>query len=71
AAILFKLKIEHSGEYAEDYFINDRFSELSALKSGEQTTTSQVLLFVLDIENNKLILTPKIANVETKKNYTL
>ena len=71
AAILFKLKIEHSGEYGEDYFINDWFSELSALKSGDQHTPSQVLLFVLDIENNKVFLTPKIANFETKKNYTL
>ncbi|MDO6546343.1 DEAD/DEAH box helicase [Pseudoalteromonas carrageenovora] len=71
AAILFKLKIEHSGEYGEDYFINDWFSELSALKSNDKKTPSQVLLFVLDIENNKVFLTPKIANVENKKNYTL
>ena len=44
AAILLKLKIEHSGEYGEDYFINDWFSELSTLKSTESTTPSQVCL---------------------------
>ncbi len=46
AAILLKLKIEHSGEYGEDYFINDWFSELSALKNTDQAQPSQVLLFV-------------------------
>ena len=61
AAILLKLKIEHSGEYGEDYFINDWFSELSALKNTDQAQPSQVLLFVLDIENNKVFLTPKIT----------
>ncbi|MEM5546308.1 DEAD/DEAH box helicase [Pseudoalteromonas fuliginea] len=71
AAILLKLKIEHSGEYGEDYFINDWFSELSALKSAEQTIPSQVLLFVLDIENNKVFLSPKIANYDKDQNYTL
>lgn len=67
AAILFKLKIEHSGEYGEDYFINDWFSELKSLKSNDNKAPSQVLLFVLDIENNKVFLTPKIANYENKK----
>ncbi|MBB1387445.1 DEAD/DEAH box helicase [Pseudoalteromonas sp. SG45-5] len=71
AAILLKLKIEHSGEYGEDYFINDWFSELSALKSAEQAMPSQVLLFVLDIENNKVFLSPKIANYDKDQNYTL
>lgn len=71
AAILLKLKIEHSGEYGEDYFINDWFSELSALKTIEQNLPKQVLLFVLDIEDNKVFLTPKIANYEDNKRYTL
>ena len=66
AAVLFKLKIEHSGEYGEDYFINDWFSELTALKSVDAKAPSQVLLFVLDIENNKVFLTPKIANYDKK-----
>ncbi|MDN3405717.1 DEAD/DEAH box helicase [Pseudoalteromonas sp. APC 3218] len=71
AAILLKLKIEHSGEYGEDYFINDWFSELSALKNTDQAQPSQVLLFVLDIENNKVFLTPKIANYDKNNNYAL
>ncbi len=71
AAVLFKLKIEHSGEYGEDYFINDWFSELTALKSVDAKAPSQVLLFVLDIENNKVFLTPKIANYNKNNNYTL
>ena len=71
AAILLKLKIEHSGEYGEDYFINDWFSELSALKNAEENVPSQVLLFVLDIENNKVFLSPKLANHDKNQNYTL
>jgi len=71
AAILLKLKIEHSGEYGEDYFINDWFSELSTLKSTESTTPSQVLLFVLSVENKKVFISPKIANFDKDQNYTL
>jgi superfamily II DNA or RNA helicase len=71
AAILLKLKIEHSGEYGEDYFINDWFSELSSLKNAEQKLPLQVLLFVLEIENNKVFLSPKIANYDKNQNYTL
>ncbi len=71
AAILLKLKIEHSGEYGEDYFINDWFAELSTLKEAAQQQPSQVLLFVLDVENNKVFLTPKIANYNKEQSYSL
>ena len=71
AAILLKLKIEHSGEYGEDYFINDWFTELGALKNSTEQPPSQVLLFVLDVENNKVFLTPKIANYDENQSYAL
>lgn len=71
AAILLKLKIEHSGEYGEDYFINDWFSELSVLKNAQTPPPEQVLLFVLEIDNNKVFLTPKIANYSENKTYAL
>ena len=42
-----KLKIEHSGDYGEDYIINDWFSELKTLKQVANDNAKQVLLFVL------------------------
>jgi superfamily II DNA or RNA helicase len=71
AAVLLKLKIEHSGEYGEDFLINDWFNELTSLKNTEQTQPANVLLFVLDIENNKVFLTPKIATYNKNNNYNL
>lgn len=71
AAILLKLKVEHSGDYGEDYLINDWLSELNAIKQPEVTEAQHVLLFVLDIEQDKLILIPKVANQNNEHNYTL
>lgn len=70
AAVLLKLKVEHSGNYGEDYFINDWLSELSTIKQPPLSVAQQVLLFVLDVEQGKLVLTPKIANHSTNT-YTL
>ncbi|WP_405630249.1 SNF2-related protein [Pseudoalteromonas sp. Ld20] len=71
AAVLLKLKIEHSGEYGQDYIINDWFDELKTLKQTEVTTVKNVLLFVLDVEDTRVILTPKIAAYSKEHNYTL
>lgn len=71
AAVLLKLKVEHSGSYGEDYFINDWLRELSSIKQQQNSDAQQVLLFVLDIEQGKLILTPKVANKSSNHNYTL
>ncbi|MGO2074909.1 MAG: SWIM zinc finger family protein, partial [Pseudoalteromonas sp.] len=51
AAVLLKLKVEHSGSYGEDYFINDWLRELSSIKQQQNSDAQQVLLFVLDIEH--------------------
>ncbi|WP_217876857.1 DEAD/DEAH box helicase [Pseudoalteromonas shioyasakiensis] len=71
AAVLLKLKIEHSGDYGEDYIINDWFSELKTLKQVANDNAKQVLLFVLDVEKSVVTLTPKIANYDAEHNYTL
>lgn len=71
AAVLLKLKIENSGDYGEDYFIKDWFNELAILKNTQQAAPSQVLLFILDIENNNVFLSPRIANYNKEQNYTL
>ncbi|WP_075593358.1 DEAD/DEAH box helicase [Pseudoalteromonas sp. PAB 2.2] len=71
AAVLLKLKIEHSGDYGEDYIINDWFSELKTLKQSTTDTAKHVLLFVLDVEKSAVTLTPKIANYDPEHNYTL
>ncbi len=71
AAVLLKLKIEHSGDYGEDYIINDWFSELKTLKQNTTNTAKQVLLFVLDVEKSVVTLTPKIANYDSEHDYTL
>ncbi|MBQ4833332.1 DEAD/DEAH box helicase [Pseudoalteromonas sp. MMG010] len=71
AAVLLKLKIEHSGEYGEDFFINDWFNELSSLKNTPTEQPKNVLLFVLDIENNKVFIIPKIASFSDNGHYNL
>lgn len=71
AAVLLKLKIDHSGEYGQDYIINDWFDELRTLKQSHDHSAKNVLLFVLELEANKLILTPKIASYSNNEQYTL
>ncbi|WP_404343286.1 SNF2-related protein [Pseudoalteromonas mariniglutinosa] len=71
AAVLLKLKIEHSGDYGEDYIINDWFSELEGIKESTLELPHQVLLFVLDVDKSTVTLTPKIANYDANNHYTL
>ncbi|MBB1421422.1 DEAD/DEAH box helicase [Pseudoalteromonas sp. SG43-7] len=71
AAVLLKLKIDHSGDYGQDYIINDWFEELTTLKQNQSAQAKNVLLFVLDVESNRVILTPKIAAFSAEHQYTL
>ncbi|WP_149980301.1 DEAD/DEAH box helicase [Pseudoalteromonas rhizosphaerae] len=71
AAVLLKLKIDHSGDYGQDYIMNDWFEELTTLKQNQSAQAKNVLLFVLDVENNRVILTPKIAAFSAEHQYTL
>lgn len=71
AAVLLKLKIDHSGDYGQDYIMNDWFEELTTLKQNQSAQAKNVLLFVLDVENNRVILTPKIAAFSADHQYTL
>ena len=71
AAVLLKLKIDHSGDYGQDYIVNDWFDELTMLKQTQSQAAKNVLLFVLDVENSRVILTPKIAAFSSDHNYTL
>ncbi|CAM4431037.1 DEAD/DEAH box helicase [Pseudoalteromonas ostreae] len=71
AAVLLKLKIDHSGDYGQDYIMNDWFEELTTLKQNQSSQAKNVLLFVLDVENSRVILTPKIAAFSAEHQYTL
>ena len=71
AAVLLKLKIDHSGDYGQDYIMNDWFEELTTLKQNQSAQAKNVLLFVLDVESNRVILTPKIAAFSAEHQYTL
>ena len=71
AAVLLKLKIDHSGDYGQDYIMNDWFEELTTLKQNQSAQAKNVLLFELDVENNRVILTPKIAAFSAEHQYTL
>ncbi|MCQ8878286.1 DEAD/DEAH box helicase [Pseudoalteromonas shioyasakiensis] len=71
AAVLLKLKIDNSGEYGQDYIMNDWFDELKQIKHTHTDKAKNVLLFVLDVEASKVIITPKIAGASAEHNYTL
>lgn len=71
AAVLLKLKIDNSGEYGQDYIMNDWFDELKKIKQTQSDIAKNVLLFVLDVDASKVVLTPKIAAASSDHNYTL
>ncbi|MFY8325116.1 SNF2-related protein [Pseudoalteromonas sp. ZZD1] len=71
AAVLLKLKIDNSGEYGQDYIMNDWFDELKEIKQNQSDIAKNVLLFVLEVDASKVVLTPKIAASSSEHNYTL
>ncbi|KNC68762.1 DEAD/DEAH box helicase [Pseudoalteromonas ardens] len=59
AAVLLKLKIDHSGGFGESYLVNDWFNELAQLQQVNDLDVTNVLLFVLESRGNELLVNPK------------
>ncbi|KAF7764711.1 hypothetical protein PCIT_b0761 [Pseudoalteromonas citrea] len=71
AAVLLKLKIEHSGGFGEAYLINDWFNELTQLQQSGFQDTNNVLLFVLESHDKELLLSPKLSPFKPDGVYPL
>ncbi|MEK0160453.1 DEAD/DEAH box helicase [Pseudoalteromonas piscicida] len=61
AAVLLKLKIEHSGGFGEAYLVNDWFNELGQLQQSDKADAENVLLFVLEPRANEILVSPKVS----------
>ncbi|BBN83940.1 hypothetical protein PA25_39250 [Pseudoalteromonas sp. A25] len=71
AAVLLKLKVEHSGGFGEAYLVNDWFNELEQLQSPKLNEPDNVLLFCLELHGEELLLVPKIAPFKPDGSYPL
>ncbi|ALO43866.1 DEAD/DEAH box helicase [Pseudoalteromonas phenolica] len=71
AAVLLKLKVEHSGGFGEAFLVNDWFNELANLQHGESIDTDNVLLFTLEPIGQELLLYPKMSPYRPDGQYPL
>ncbi|WP_105169504.1 DEAD/DEAH box helicase [Pseudoalteromonas sp. T1lg23B] len=71
AAVLLKLKIEHSGGFGEAYLINDWFNELEQLQLAKPSDINNVLLFSLEVHGNELQVMPKLSAFRPDGHYPL
>ena len=71
AAVLLKLKIDHSGGFGEAYLVNDWFNELTQLQQSNFQSTNNVLLFVLEPHGKELLLNPKLSPFKPDGVYPL
>ncbi|MBQ4860383.1 DEAD/DEAH box helicase [Pseudoalteromonas sp. MMG013] len=71
AAVLLKLKIEHSGGFGEAYLVNDWFNELIQLQQDSIQGANNVLLFVLEPHNKEVLLSPKLSPLRPDGLYPL
>ena len=71
AAVLLKLKVEHSGGFGEAFLVNEWFNELSALQHDERIDTDNVLLFTLEPIGQELLLYPKMSPYRPDGQYPL
>ena len=71
AAVLLKLKIEHSGGFGEAFLVNDWFNELAQLQSIEHQDADNVLLFVLEPRANEILVNPKVSPNRPDGQYPL
>ncbi|CAH9062592.1 RNA polymerase-associated protein RapA [Pseudoalteromonas sp. CIP111854] len=71
AAVLLKLKIEHSGGFGEAYLVNDWFNELEQLQSPKLSEANNVLLFSLEMHGSELLLAPKVSPLKPDGVYPL
>ncbi|KZN34086.1 DNA helicase [Pseudoalteromonas luteoviolacea S2607] len=71
AAVLLKLKVEHSGGFGESFIVNDWFNELSLLQQASDLNAANVLLFVLEHRGNELLVNPKMSPHKPDGHYPL
>ncbi|MCF6441220.1 DEAD/DEAH box helicase [Pseudoalteromonas luteoviolacea] len=71
AAVLLKLKVDHSGGFGESFLVNDWFNELSSLQQSSDLNASNVLLFVLEHRGNEVLLNPKMSPHKPDGHYPL
>ncbi|MCF2857817.1 DEAD/DEAH box helicase [Pseudoalteromonas sp. SMS1] len=71
AAVLLKLKVEHSGGFGESFIVNDWFNELSLLQQASDLDATNVLLFVIEHRGNELLLNPKMSPHKPDGHYPL
>jgi len=71
AAVLLKLKTEHSGEFGQNYLLHDWFNQLEKLKVNQKPLNKDVILFVIEPFKGSLIVTPKVASVAKNGKFGL
>lgn len=71
AAVLLKLKTQHSGEFGENYLLHDWFNQLETLKVNDKPTNKDLILFVIEPFKGALIVTPKVASPTKNGRYGL
>ncbi|CCQ10564.1 putative protein with helicase domain [Pseudoalteromonas luteoviolacea B = ATCC 29581] len=71
AAVLLKLKIDHSGGFGEEYLVNDWLNEFEVMSANRTVIEDQVLLYVLEVKGNELFLQPKMSAFRPDGQYPL
>ena len=71
AAVLLKLKVEHSGGFGEAFLVNDWFNELASLQHCEAIDADNILLFTLEPIGQELLLYPKMSPYRPDGQYPL
>ena len=71
AAVLLKLKTQHSGEFGENYLLHDWFNQLETLKVNDKPTNKDVILFVIEPFKGALVVTPKVAGIPKNGRFGL
>jgi len=69
-AALLKLKTQHSGLFGKHYLLHDWFNQLEQLKKQRQTTKKDVILFILEKNDNGLVLIPKQSSPISNGRYS-
>ncbi len=71
AAVILKLKTEHSGEFGQHFLVHDWFNELEKLKVHHRVFKKDVILFTLEATEQGLVVIPKQAPYSGSERYSL
>ena len=71
AAVLLKLKVDHSGGFGESFLVNDWFNELNNLNHNQPNDADKVLLFTFEQHGLELLLSPKMSAYRPDNKYPL